>query len=115
MKDPKVTTSKRSRKKKGEVGQAQPPPTTPSEKPPSSFSWRGPEQRDDALYLAREDLLTVCLTEAKGVNALQAVAIHHSFLRDQAARHEAEKRAAEIERRCCRPIGDGCGARICGW
>jgi hypothetical protein len=97
VKEPKGTTSKRPRKKKEEVVQAQQELTPAPEKPSSPFSWRGPERRDDTLYFAREDLLTICLTEAKGVNALQAVAIHRSFIRDQAARHEAERRAAEIE------------------
>lgn len=97
MKEPKGATSKRPRKKKEEVAQAPQEPAPTPEKTSSPFSWRGPERRDDALYLAREDLLTICLTEAKGVNALQAVAIHRNFLREQAARHEMERRAGEIE------------------
>lgn len=63
----------------------------------SKFQWRGPEKRDGSIYLSREDLLFVGLTEAKAINALQAVSIHKSFLKAQAERHEQERHAAELE------------------
>jgi hypothetical protein len=95
LKDNKGSTSKRVGRKKAASKVATSVPTEAASNSP--FVWRGPEHRDDALYLAREDLLLVCLTEARGINALQAVALHRTFLREQLARQERERHAAEIE------------------
>lgn len=89
----KEATRKAPRKKKVAVSEA----VSPSAPSPSPFSWRGPEHRDDALYFAREDLLFVCLTEARGINALQATGLHRAYLQKMAERHENEKHVGELE------------------
>jgi hypothetical protein len=72
-----------------------PPP--PEEEPTRVFSLRGPEVRDGATYLAREDLLLIQLTEARTVQAIQAIALRRLENERLEQRHAAEKRAAQVE------------------
>lgn len=69
-----------------------PPPAVP----PPRFVWRGPETRDGGMYMAREDLLQVMLTDARALNAIQAVALHKVRMGEMARRHEAERQSAEL-------------------